>query len=83
MLNKLFERRALVSNVIRSAAIFDHTLLDSRLNTILIKQMKTFLMEMMKSKSMSSTDCDKTASGFNWLMDSEVKKLQVEFEVFD
>ena len=40
-------------------------------------------MEMMESKIMSSTDCDKTVSEFNGQVDSEVKKLQVEFEVFD
>ena len=40
-------------------------------------------MEMMESKIMSSTDCDKTVSEFNEQVDSEVKKLQVEFEVFD
>ena len=40
-------------------------------------------MEMMESKIMSSTDCDKTASEFNGLTDSEVKKLRVEFKVFD
>ena len=40
-------------------------------------------MEMTESKIMSSTDCDKTVSEFNEQVDSEVKKLQVEFEVFD
>ena len=40
-------------------------------------------MEMMESKIMSSTDCGKTVSEFNGQVDSEVKKLQVEFEVFD
>ena len=40
-------------------------------------------MEMIESKMMFSTDCDKTASWFNGLIDSEMKKLQVEFKVFD
>ena len=40
-------------------------------------------MEMMESKIMSPTDCGKTVSEFNGLVDSEVKKLQAEFEVFD
>ena len=83
MLNELFERCPLVSNVIRSAAIFDPTVLVSLPKTILIKRIKTLLMEMMESKIMSSTDCDKTASKFNGLIDSEVKKLRVEFEVCD
>ena len=82
-LNKLFERCPLNSNVIKSAAIFDLTKLVSFSKTILIKRMKTLLMEMMESKIMSSTDCDKTASEFNGLTDSEVKKLRVEFKVFD
>ena len=82
MMNKLFERCPLISNVIRSAAIFDPTVLVSLPKTILIKQMKT-LMEMMESKIMSSTDCDKIASEFKGVIDSEVKKLRVKFEVFD
>ena len=40
-------------------------------------------MEMVENKIMSSTDCNKTASQFNRLIDSEVNKLRVEFEVFD
>ena len=68
MLNKLFERCPLVSNVIRSAAIFDLTVMVSLRKTILIKRMKTLLMEMMESKIMSSTDCDKTTTEFNGLI---------------
>ena len=83
MLNKLFERCPLVSNIIRSAAIFDPTVLVSLSKTILIKRMKILLMEIMESKVMSSTNCDKTASEFNGLTDSEVKKLRVEFVVCD
>ena len=40
-------------------------------------------MKMMESKIMSSTDCYKTVSEFNGLIDSEVEKLRAEFEVFD
>ena len=68
MLNELFERCPLVSNVIRSAAIFDLTVMVSLRKTILIKRMKTLLMEMMESKIMSSTDCDKTTTEFNGLI---------------
>ena len=83
MLKKLFERCPLVSNVIRSAAIVDPTELFSCPKTILIKPMKTLLMEMMESKIMSSTDYGKTANEFNGLINSGSKKLQVEFKVFD
>ena len=83
MLNKLFQRCPLVSNVIRSAAIFDLTVLVYLPKTILLKRMKTLLMEIIESKIMSSTDSDKTASEFNGLIDSEVKKLRVKFELFD
>ena len=83
MLNKLVKRCNLDSNVIRSAAIFVPTVLVSLPKTILIKQMKTLLMKIMECKIMSSTDFDKTASEFSRLIDSEVKKLPVEFEVFD
>ena len=62
ILNKLFERFPLVSNVIRPATIFVPTVLVSLPKTILIKWMKTLLMEMIESKMMFSTDCDKTAS---------------------
>ena len=67
MLNELFERCPLVSNVIRSA-IFDLTVMVSLRKTILIKRMKTLLMEMIESKIMSSTDCDKTTTEFNGLI---------------
>ena len=77
MLNKLFERCPLVSSVMRSAAIFDPTVLVSLRKTILIKPMKTLLMEMMESNIMFSTDCDKTASEFNGLPDNEMKKLRM------
>ena len=83
MLNKLVKRCNLDSNVIRSAAIFVPTALVSLQKTTLIKQMKTLLMEIMECKIMSSTDFDKTASEFSRLIDSEVKKLPVEFKVFD
>ena len=82
MLNKLFERCPLVSNVIRSAAVFDPIVLVFLPKTILIKRMKTLLVEMMVSKIMSFTYCNKTVSEFNGLIDNE-EKLQVEFEVFD
>ena len=78
-----FDRCPLVSNVIRSAANFDPTVLVSLPKTVLIKRMKTLLMEMMESKIMSSDDRGKTVSEFNGLIDSEVKKLRMEFEVFD
>ena len=78
-----FDRCPLVSNVIRSAANFDPTVLVSLPKTVLIKRMKTLLMEMMESKIMSSDDRGKTVSEFNELIDSEVKKLRMEFEVFD
>ena len=61
--------------MIRSAAISDPTVLVSLPKTIPIKRMKTLLMEMMESKIMSYTDCDKTASEFNGLIYSEVKTL--------
>ena len=67
MLHEL-ERCPLVSNVIRSAAIFDPTVMVSLRKTILIKRMKTLSMEMMESKIMSSTDCDKTTTEFNGLI---------------
>ena len=82
MLNKLFKRCNLDSNVIRLAAIFVPNVLVSLPKTILIKQMKTLLMEMMVCKIMSSTNFDKTGSEFNRLTDSEVKKLRVEFREF-
>ena len=44
--------------------------------------MKALLMEIMESKVMNC-DCDKASSAFNGLTDSEVKKLQVKFEMLD
>ena len=54
MLNKLFERCSLVSNVMRSAAIFDPIVLVSLPKIILINWMKALLMEIMESKVMTN-----------------------------
>ena len=82
MLAKLFEKGPLVSTVLRSASIFDPTLMCDLPKAKLQERWKQLVKHLIVLGIIAPNRCDKAMAELKVFKDNEVKKIQPEFSGF-
>ena len=83
ILHKLFEKSPLGSMFLHSANMFDPSFLSESSKNIVIKRFKTLLEQLMKLNILAPKQCDQATAKFNYFLENELKKHQLEFSGFD
>ena len=82
MVNKLFERNLLASVIVLSATMFDPNILLNTSKEKLTTYLKLLLKNLLELNILSSKQCDIGTGEFKKFIDSEVKNMKKETQIF-
>lgn len=83
MIQKLFERTPIASIVVRCCSIFDPSILVEKRSSVLQKQLKLLLGHLIEHNIFSTNEADKVTNEFARFLETDLKKLNLEFNQFD